>query len=272
MQPGQSHTQTINLSNTTDSNLTFDVSINDFVPKENTGQPIFLDSDEESDPRFSLSSWVSVTQQPEFTIPAKGTTKVVFTITVPEDAEPGTHYGGILFGQLAGDLNVSGSAVEHKAGSIILVRLGKSQEQIALSKFYTNKNLYLTGPVEFVANLSNVGNVHSKAKGDIVIRNMWGKHIVDVPVNKNAHVILPQSTREYIQEWPVRFGFGRYTAEMVLYYGNPKIELRATTAFWVFPVKGLILGVLSLVILGIIVNIGLRKYNNYIIKRSRNEN
>lgn len=271
MESGQVVNQTIDLTNTTDSPLTFNISINDFVPNGNTGQPIFLDSSEASDPKYSLSNWVTVTQQPQFTIPARANTQVIFSIRVPEDAEPGTHYGGILFGQVAGKLNDSGAAVEHKAGSIILVKLGKSQEQVILDSFTTKKKLYQSGPVEFLATLNNIGNVHSKPKGDIAIKDIFGRQVTEVHVNPDALIVMPQTKRDFVQNWPVKLGIGRYTAEAVLFYGNPKIELRAITTFWILPVKELVLVMLGFLILGIIMKTAIRKYNQYIINRSRNE-
>lgn len=271
MSPGQTTTQQIKLTNTTNSPLTFSISINDFIPNGNTGQPIFLDSDEKSDPKYSLSDWVTVTQQPQFTIPANENTQVVFSITVPEDAEPGTHYGGILFGQVAKPLDQSGAAVVHKAGSIVLVKLGKSQEQVNFEAFKVKQHFYQSGPVEFTATLNNVGNVHSKPKGDIAIRDVFGRQVTEVHVNPDALIVMPQAQRDFIQSWDVNLGFGRYTAEAVLFYGNPKIELRAATTFWIIPVKELLLVMLGLVLLGIMMIMAIRKYNIYIIKSSRHE-
>jgi len=201
MSPGQTVSRKITLTNTTDKPLTFSASINDFVSSGNTGQPIFLDSNEESDPKYSLSKWITVTQQPDFTIAAKGSTEIEFTVSVPVDAEPGTHYGGILFGQLLGVLNNTGTAVQHKAGAIILVRLGKSQEQVQVHEFFTQRTVYQHSPIEFISSLHNFGNVHSKVKGDIKIRNMFGRQVSEVPVNPDAqslHLVGTQLSQFYI--------------------------------------------------------------------------
>ena len=66
-------------------------------------------------------------------------TEIEITIAVPIDAEVGTHYGGILFGQKVGVVGGNGPQVQHKAGSIILVKLGQSQEKVALNNFFTQK-------------------------------------------------------------------------------------------------------------------------------------
>lgn len=270
--PGQSKEQVITLSNTTSEPITFTVSINDFVPNRSSGQPVFLDSKEESNPKYSLSRWITITKQPQFTIPANSNTEVAFNISVPVDAEPGTHYGGLLFGQPLSDLSVSGSAVQHKAGAIILVKLGQSEEKVQLNKFFTQKQVYTRGPIEFLATLHNYGNVHSKPKGDIAIYNMLGIQVAEVPVNPDAQIILPESARDFTQTWQNKLGFGRYTAKAKLFYGSPKLEIQSQISFWIVPVKEIILGVLIMLILGIIGYIAIGRYNRYIIKKSRNEN
>lgn len=267
---GSTIEQSIKLTNTTNEPLTFVASINDFIPNGNTGQALFLDSDKESDSQFSLSKWITITKQPTFTIPPRGTTEVDFTIIPPVDAEPGTHYGGILFGRPPGSVENSETAVQHKVGAIILVKLGKSQENISIENFKTDRKIYQSGPISFNTALSNDGNVHSKPKGDITIKNTFGKSIAQIPVNRDALIMLPETQREFASEWsPSTFAIGRYTAEEILYYGNPKLEIRAQTVFWILPLKGIVGGVLIFIILGIILYVGITRYNRYIIKNSR---
>ncbi len=269
--PGQTVTKQINLANTTDRPLSFVASINDFVPNGTTGQPMFLGTNEDADAKYSLGSWISITKQPQFTIPPNGETTVEFAITIPNDAEPGTHYGGILFGRPAMDLQNTGSAVQHKAGAIVIVKLGQSQEQIAIDEFISNKRVYNDASINFKTILHNPGNVHSKPKGEITIKNIFGKQVAQIPVNRDASIVLPATSREFFSEWQPRWAIGRYSADEIIYYGSPKLELHAKTVFWVLPLKLLVNTFFLVVILAIILYRGLRAYNKYIINRSRNE-
>ncbi len=268
-QIGTTTTKKIKLTNTTNDALSFVASINDFVPNGNTGQALFLDSEKESDPRFSLNRWVTITKQPTFTIPPRGNTEVEFSITPPVNAEPGTHYGGILFGRPAEELKDSETGVQQKVGAIILVKLGKSEENVQVANFGANKKIFQKEIVNFDTLLSNEGNVHSKPKGDITIKNIFGKAIAQVPVNRDALIMLPQTHRSFLSEWDPKFEIGRFTAEEVLYYGNPKLELHSTVVFWILPFKEIGLGLLILLISGIIMYRGVKAYNSYIIKHSR---
>jgi uncharacterized repeat protein (TIGR01451 family) len=264
-EPGQTITKTIALTNTTNAPLTFNASINDFVPNGKTGQPIFLDSAQESDPKYSISRWINIIQQPQFTIPPQDHTEVTFSITIPSDAESGSHYGGILFGRPIGEILNSGSAVQHKAGAIILVRLGQSQEKVQITNFSSRQAVYQHGPIEFLTSINNFGNVHAKPKGDITIRNIWGVAVTQVPVNPDALIVLPEAERDFISQWKNKLGFGRYTAEAILYYGSPKLELRAQTSFWIIPVKEIVIAVFILLILSLVSYFGIRRYNRYVI-------
>ncbi len=266
---GSVEQRSITLTNTTDAPLSFIASINDFTPNGTTGQALFLDSDEESDPQYSLSQWLTITKQPNFTIPPHGNTVVEFSIAPPLDAEPGTHYGGILFGQAAGAPVNSEVSVEQKVGAIIIVKLGRSQESVHIESLKTDKGVYYNGPVNFQIELVNDGNVHSKAKGDISIRNIFGRTVKQVPVNRDAQIILPETTRDFTSSWSPKLAFGRYTAEAVLYYGSPKLELHQEVTFWVLPVKEAVIGVMLLLILCIIIYISIKRYNRYIINKSR---
>jgi hypothetical protein len=266
---GQSSEYSITLTNTTDTALTFETSINDFTTNGKDGQPLFLNSSEQSDPKYSLSTWIKITQQPNFTIPPRGQTTVHFTITPPADAESGTHYGGLLFGQPKQQLAEQGAAVQSKVGTIILARLGKANEQGSISEFFSQHKIYQAPPIGLVLTYHNYGNVHSKPKGDVYIRNMFGREVKDIQVNRDANIVLPENERDFNITWSPSWAFGRYTAESVLYFGNPKLEVRAKTSFWVLPILPLLAGLCILIVLIAAIYVIIMRYNRYIIKRAQ---
>lgn len=269
LEPGQPKEYSIALANTTDRPLTFEVSVNDFTTDGHSGQPLFLPANQQADPKYSLSGWITVTRQPQFTLPAGGQTEIKFSITPPADAEYGTRYGGLLFSQ---PLAVSGSqntAVQDKAGVVILGKLGRASEQVRISKFSTTQGFYRSGQVEFSLTAQNTGNVHSKPKGDVHIRNMFGKEVGNAQINRDALIVLPETERQFTTSWNPQWAFGRYTAEAVIYFGNPKLELRAQTAFWIIPILPLAASVaLAVALIGLFYVI-IKRYNSFIIKRAK---
>ncbi len=269
--PGQAKYYEISVTNTTNAPVSFEVSINDFVTDGRSGQPLFLPPSEKSDPKYSLSQWINITQQPQFTIGPQEQTKINFSITPPVDAELGTHYGGLLFGRPKEPLNEQGTVVQNKAGTIILAKLGKAQEQGIISRFFSQQNWYQTGPYDMVLGFHNYGNVHSKPKGSIVVRNIYGQQVADVQVNRDALIVLPETERDFEVSWNPSWAFGRYTAEAIMFYGNPKLEVRAQTVFWVLPVFPILAGLCILIVLGGLLHYGITRYNKYIINKANQD-
>lgn len=269
--PGETKYYEITVTNTTESTLSFEVSINDFVTNGRNGQPLFLPATEKSDPKYSLSEWIKITQQPQFTIGPQQQTKINFSITPPVDAELGTHFGGLLFGRPKQSLSEPGTVVQNKAGTIILAKIGKAQEQGQISRFFSQHSIYQETPIDMILNFHNYGNVHSKPKGSIVIKNMFGQQVADVEVNRDALIVLPETEREFALSWSPSWAFGRYSAEAILYFGNPKLEVRAHTAFWVLPTFPILAGLCILIVLAGLGYFGIKRYNQYIINRATND-
>lgn len=78
------------------SNKTYDIttSSSDFVAKDLSWAPYFTRKD--TGQVWEMSSWITI-DTPSFTIAAKETKEIWFTINVPTTATPGGHYGAIFF-------------------------------------------------------------------------------------------------------------------------------------------------------------------------------
>ncbi len=266
-EPGKEIRRSITLTNTTALPLPIEISINDFVPDAKTGQAKFLDSSQTSDPKFSLSAWVSIIKQPSFIIPPRASTSVEFAIQPPQDVEPGTHYGGILFAQQPKAVKGTNTEVTQKAGAIILVSLGKAEEHGAITNFFAD--VASDGrSVDLFLTFHNFGNVHSKPKGEIYIDNLFGHQVGNLYINRDAGIVLPESEHTFTQRWNSGARMGRYTARVLLYYGNPKLEVRQTIHFWILPVKSILLILLLLTALTALLWKGIKIYNAHILKKA----
>lgn len=264
--PGASSRQIVTLENTTNAPIPIDMSIHDFVPNSSGDAPSFLPTGVESDSRYSLSEWIFITRQPEFSIPPHGRTDVEFVITPPVDAEPGTHYGGLLFSYRPG-LQDADITVTQKAGVLVLAKLGRSNEQGDITRLMARSSMDYSS-VEFFTSFYNRGNVHVRPKGEVYIENMIGRQVATVPINRDAAVVLPQSERLFESSWQAGWRFGRYTATAVLYYGNPKLEVRAVTHFWVVPWQRILLvagGAAAVIAAAWIL---IKQYNQWLIRKA----
>ena len=186
---------------------------------------------------FSLASWISVDPE-DVVIPPKSTRTFTFNIKVPLNAEPGGHFGSLIFKTIpdSAALTGSGASVAQEIGALILLRLaGDTKEEARVDSFKTAKSFYEFGPVVFEDRVKNTGNVHIKPRGNITITNLLGQKVATVEFeNKN---VLPGAIRKIDGTWDTKWRIGQYTATAVLIYGANNTQLANVTTFIVFPYR-----------------------------------
>lgn len=185
---------------------------------------------------FSLASWISV-DPADVVIAPKSTKTFTFTIKIPLNAEPGGHFGSLVFRSVPDDNLVgSGATVAQEIGSLILLRLsGATTESAQVESFATTQSFYEYGPVTFETRVKNLGNVHTKPSGNVTITNLLGQNVGTVKMEgKN---VLPGAIRKIDGTWDTKWRFGQYTATSVLIYGVNNTQLANVTTFIVFPYR-----------------------------------
>lgn len=278
--PGQTVTAKIKLTNVSAGELLIKTQLNDFGAKNETGEPNIIFEDDQSSVSHSLRQWIS---SPEpFILDSKETKTLEIPITPPPDAEPGGHYAVVRFTGSAPELEESGVALSASIGSLVLLQVsGAVDEKMSLVEFFSGigdgskTGFFESGPVTFSQRIQNEGNVHVKPTGTIEIFNSIGQKIETLRVNGDpndeanpAKSVLPNSIRRFDQTWNKGWGFGRYTAQMKLTYGQDNKEIAQTITFWIIPYKLLI----GIVVVGTGLFFGLRygvrRYNQHIISKA----
>lgn len=190
----------------------------------------------EEETSFSLASWISVSPS-EVTIAPGATQEFKFSVNVPLNAEPGGHFGSLVFRTIPTEnLSGSGAALATELGSLILLRIaGSATEEAAIASFEPEKNFFEYGPVNLITRVKNQGNVHVTPTGTITITNMLGKKVAQFPL-ESRHV-LPGAIRRLESTWDTNWGFGRYTATVVMVYGKDQIQRAAVTNFILLPYR-----------------------------------
>src|SRR5690606_15738381 len=92
--PGQTVTADITLTNISAGALDISVQVNDFGAKNETGEPNIIFDEAEQTP-YSLRNWVTIPSG--FTLESQETKTITVPIQLPENAEPGGHYGVVRF-------------------------------------------------------------------------------------------------------------------------------------------------------------------------------
>lgn len=231
---GGSVSSSIDVSNNSDVSQTVSIKTQDFLPGQK-GQPEFVPNTEIGEPSFSLATWIKINEGSSAKIEPHKVTKINFKVSPPVNAEQGSHYGAILF-SYAGDTQLSGVGVTQTVGAIILVRYGEARSNGSL-EFSSSKNLiWWNDKIDFTNKFNNTGNVHVKPKGEVVVKNMFGKIVSTPSINRDAANVLPKSDRTFISDWqPGPWSFGRYKAESIIIYGRERLEVRATQIIWILP-------------------------------------
>jgi len=272
VEKGKTVQSEIDLTNRTASAIAINIQPTDFLPGSE-GQPMFVPDTEINDVTFSLASWIKLTNDTRIVIQPNQTATFPFEVNPPANAEQGTHYGAILFSYSNASAENNVSEVTQSLGTILLVRYGQAREsgvvdlQLPKNLFWGAENITLRNA------FANTGNVHVRPKGEVYIKNMFGK-IVSTPfINKDASNVLPKTERTFVNNWiPSSTAFGRYTLQSVITYGNSRLETREKVVIWILPIY---LVVILLLILGLIIWFlfhGRHAYHRQIIKRHKDSN
>jgi len=223
------------------------------------GAPIFAD-DEQERTGYELADWITLPTN-QITIPAGGREVVNFTMDVPADASPGSHFGGVFISAEAPEIQESGAAVGYQVVNIISIRVsGEAVEQASIRQFTTGKFLYGAQDIDFNVRIENSGNVLARPMGPLQINNSLGKRVGEVMFNESKAGVFPADTREFDLQWiGDSVGFGRYEAVLSAGYGDEgaKKTMSSTVTFWVLPINiiGPALGILIFILLVTVVGV-----------------
>lgn len=224
----------VTVTNNTGRDLFLIATPKDFLAGQD-GMPMFIPDDVKNDNTFSLASWIKLKNEDKFPIKAGEEIKVPFTINPPADAEDGSHYGALLFNYTSGE-DVGGSVIKQSVGPIILVRYGWGRERGQIELASEKKVYWKPTTVNFQTKFINEGNVHVKPKGEIYIKDIFGRTVATPFINKDGANVLPLTDRTFSASWiPSNFAFGFYRAEVVVTYGETRLEEREKIIVWVMP-------------------------------------
>ncbi len=208
----------VTLLNNNDQTITVKVDVRNFTANGEEGSVELTDNANS----FSLASWITVTPVTVTLAPHKSQ-DFTFTITPPKNAEPGGHFGSIVFATIPNS-NIKGTAgasISQEIASLILYRIpGNANESAVLESFSTDKSFYELGPVTFTARVKNTGDIHIAPIGQIVVKGMFGDKYI-VPFDPRN--VLPNAVRKIPAVLPNKILIGQYTATLVAAYGSKNL-------------------------------------------------
>ncbi len=258
--PGAQHRYDISVTNLSGSTQTYYLFTRDIVGAEDNGGPIF--AEEGLEPTgYEISSWITL-DTGEITVDPGATTNVSFAVAVPNEASPGSHFGGIFISLEPPRSRQTGATVGYEVGSIVSLRIdGDVEESGTIRSFSTGNYIYGNlSNVDFNARIENSGNTLIRPFGPLEVRNMFGKRVATLTMNDTKAGIFPGQTRDFTMVWKGEgTGFGRYKADVSLIYGpqGRQQTMSNSLSFWVLPMNIILpaLGVLAVLLLIVYVSI-----------------
>src|SRR5438128_10300263 len=215
--------------NGTSAGLLIHLEPADFTPQGEEGQ-ILVDGEE--DPINSLKAWVR-TATPDVNIRAGTELAIDFSLDVPANASPGSHWCTLLT-VLAPQGTGAGTAVQTRLGLLILVRvLGDVREKLTLESASAPR-FTDSPPITVEARFRNGGTAHQAPQGTIEVRNMFGALVATgtLPVRN----VLPGVVRKVdASVGDSGFWLGRYTVLLSVAYGDTGETLAARRVVWIVP-------------------------------------
>ncbi len=288
--PGATLQGEIELFNEQDGGKTFFTSFENFEPSGDSGAPHFIGSKE------GLATWIH--SDGKVVLESGKRTLVPYTITIPQNAEPGGYFAAIFFGSQEPGATGSGQvSVGGKIGVLVLLRVsGEVEEGGGLLGFNIkeNKKVFSSLPIAFTYRFNNTGGDRVVPRGEIKIKNTLRLNAATLLANKNEGSVLPGSARKFEVVWGQEtesvnnleqkeeslgffemagrqwndFHFGWYTAKLNLAWGATNQTANASYNFFVFPWQLLLILLVVLTIVGLFGKIAIKKYNNWIITQA----
>lgn len=253
VEAGQTFDAALDVTNLGSESKVFYILIKDIKGLADDGKPIFADKGESTG--YEISDWVRIPAE-QIALGANQTRKLNLSIVVPAAATPGSHFGALFISANPVLPEDTGVGIGYQVGSIISLRVnGDVVEEGLIREFRTDKTIYGTPDVNFLAKVENRGNAVLRPRGPIEITNFFGKKVATIIMNDGGGAVLPKTDRTFRVNWTTDgFAFGRYEAVMGLVYGDEeRSTISANTTFWVLPTKailwiaGIILGLLAAV-------------------------
>jgi hypothetical protein len=228
--------ESITIKNTSEHTINLYPSVYDVSAIE--GETGFERAGDSLERSVSLANWIELSRGVVELGPGEEKT-LPFVVRVNLNAEPGTYYAHISFGE--GPTRDEAEAIEPLAQvSVNIEVLADIKEVLQLGTFFTD-SFFLSGDdVLFNYQIENIGNQDLKPSGEIRIYDRTGTEVASVPVNADGATFSPEQEAMLAAVWNGAQGFGKYKAFLNIDYGsNQRASVQDTVFFWIVPWKQL---------------------------------
>jgi hypothetical protein len=250
---GEIKKYTVGVTNLSGVRQTYYLYLRDISGVKEGGVPIFAEENAEKT-GYEMTDWVTLNAE-EITLDPNETKPIEVTISVPKNATPCSHFGGMFVSMQPPKMRKTGASVGYEVAHIISLNVaGECVDNAQIRSFSTDNFLYSKPIVNFTARVENKGTTLIRPFGPLEIYNMFGKRVAMITLNDNKAGVFPKTERPFSITWEHDGpGFGRYEAIVSMVYGSEgrQSTISSTASFWILPINIILpaLGVLGLLLL-----------------------
>jgi hypothetical protein len=254
--PGEKIQTSVRVRNGSSQTLTISSIAQDFIVDTNGQTPIAINDSTSN--RWSLASWMLLTPSVQEIEPGQ-TAVVNVVIEVPDDALPGGHYAMITHQPNAGGgvdkkftIGRAGSStLKQRVGTLVYLKVEGPINEAAFIRNLKFPKFTEYGPVPFSFAVDNQSDIHLRPQVGVEIYNFFGQKVDTIQFETKN--VFPFIARNFEGEWDRIWGFGKYTAKVVMSYGSNGQVAIVSTSFWLLPVTLLLAGLIVLLALTAII-------------------
>ena len=239
--PGESKTINLLLSNRIGKEHRFNLSVEDATGSQNPEKTVDLLGSQRGP--YTLREYISIPDY-QLTLEHNQRARIPVTISVPPDAEPGGRYGSVLVDTVAVEREADRdgqvqpqSPVVARIGTLFFITIpGDIERSGSLADFTTvpKQGWYAEPPITFGITFVNDGSVHLAPYGYLSITNLFGQEVGYQELD--PWFVLPNAERFREVIWNGGgFHIGRYTAHLTVHRGYDDMTDEMEVHFWILP-------------------------------------
>lgn len=250
IEPGQSKTVMISVSNRTGAAKLFTLEMEDAAGSQDPKTPIVL-LGEQVGP-YTMKDFIAVSDD-SFIIEHNTRVRIPVTITLPINTQPGGLYGSLLVTTSSitppNETGAPRSAIVSRIGTLFFITVpGVTERAGEVIDFSTvpQKTFYTEGPITLGVLFENTGSMYLNPYGSITVRNFLGEEVGFVEIE--PWFVLPKALRLREVTWDRELLLGRYSITAEINRGYEDVVDTKVIYIWVLPWQ-MMLGVFAFVFL-----------------------
>jgi hypothetical protein len=247
---GEERTVELQITNREGRLAAFDLTAEDFdADPEREGTPRFYSTDQEG--LYPAHSWLTPeVSRMELRHAERAFVRV--TVKVPQDADAGDHQAAVIVTRDVESQPVGGFEIVSRVAALFVITVpGDIVQEGYITRLQPHNYINWFFPVTFDLAVRNTGTVHMDPRGSIVIRNVFGIPVDEIPVQD--WYILRDSSRNRGFDWNPLFGLGYYRATTDLTVFDRRPLEPASVGFWVIPLVPVLILLLLIFIVSFLV-------------------